>query len=596
MEQDWRTAPMRAAVFIKHRPQITRAPDGTIYVADESELPPYDARTTDALVRWAGEDPDALFLADRKTDAGWRKVSYGEMLERVRRLGQALLDLGLSAERPLAILSGNDIDHAALMLAAMHVGIPSAAISPAYSTMGGTHNRLRDCFAAVTPGAVYVADPGPVAAALEAVASGLPVFSDRGGHGTRPLAELDAVEPTGAVEAANAKVTGETVAKFLFTSGSTGSPKAVPNHHAMITAAQGMIRECFAYMKDERPVVLDWAPWHHTAGGNHVFFMTLMNGGELWVDDGRPTPADTPKTVRNLREVRPTWYFNVPAGFDAIIPFLEKDAEFREAFYSRIKMLWYAGASLGQQSWDKLESMAVETIGARVQIGTGLGATETGPGALFCTWPQEMAGNVGLPAPGCTLKLVPMEGHYDARVKGPNIMKGYWRRPDLDPFDDEGFYKFGDALKPVDPDDFAQGFKFDGRTAENFKLTTGTWVVTGALRTAAVNHFGRHVRDLALTGPDRPFLGALVFPPAPEKADDPEWRAELAVLLKSLAAKATGSSNRIQRVLVIPDVPQMSAGEVTDKGSLNQRAVLAHRSDLVDELYAGSERTIDIRG
>jgi feruloyl-CoA synthase len=322
--------------------------------------------------------------------------------------------------------------------------------------------------------------------------------------------------------------------------------------------------------------------------------MVLTNGGELWVDDGRPTLADTPKTVRNLRDVKPTWYFNVPAGLDAIIPFLEQDAELRQAFFGRLKMLWYAGASLGQQSWDAIERMAVETVGARIQIGTGLGATETGPGALFCTWPQEMAGNVGLPAPGCTLKLVPMEGHLDARVKGPNIMRGYWRRPDLTPFDEEGFYKFGDALKPIDPEDLSRGFRFDGRTAENFKLTTGTWVTTGALRNVAVNHFGAHVRDLAVTAPDRPFLGALIFPPAPDLAEDPAWRARLGGLQKGLAAKASGSSNRIRRVLVIPDLPSLKAGEVTDKGSLNQRAVLAHRADLVDELYEGSPRTIDI--
>jgi feruloyl-CoA synthase len=235
-------------------------------------------------------------------------------------------------------------------------------------------------------------------------------------------------------------------------------------------------------------------------------------------------------------------------------------------------------------------------VGARIQIGTGLGATETGPGALFCTWPQDQAGNVGLPAPGCTLKLVPMEGHYDARVKGGNIMRGYWRRPDLDPFDEEGFYKFGDALKPIDPEDFSKGFRFDGRTAENFKLTTGTWVTTGALRTQAINHFGAHVRDLAITAPDRPFLGALVFPPSPELASDAAWRARMAELLRGLAARATGSSNRIVRVLPIPDAPSQKAGEVTDKGSLNQRAVLAHRADLVAELYEGSARTIDIGG
>jgi feruloyl-CoA synthase len=364
----------------------------------------------------------------------------------------------------------------------------------------------------------------------------------------------------------------------------------------MISSNQVMTREAFAYFKTEPPVVLDWAPWNHTAGGNKVFFMVMWNGGTLYIDDGRPTKADIWKTVRNLSEISPTWYFNVPTGFDALIPHLKKDPELRRTFFKRLKMLWYAGASLAQHSWDALERLAVETTGTRIVIATGLGATETAPAALFCTWPQDSAGNVGLPIPGVTLKLVPFEGKYDARVTGPNITPGYWRQPELSAqcFDEEGFYKFGDALMPVDPDDFSKGFRFDGRTAENFKLDTGTWVATGALRMDFIDHFGDSIRDVAITGADRPYLGALVFPRDPARAEDPKLRAELREKLISLAARSTGSSNRIRRLLVVAEPPTIEAGELTDKGSINQRAVLRNRSELVDELYGGSPRVIDL--
>src|SRR5690606_7138111 len=388
-----------------------------------------------------------------------------------------------------------------------------------------------------------------------------------------------------------------TIAKFLFTSGSTGTPKAVTNTHRMICSNQAAIREAFSFMKTEPPVLLDWAPWNHTAAGNKDFYMVLTNGGTLYLDDGRPTRADIGKTVRNLKEISPTWYFNVPTGFDMLIPELEKDEALRQNFFKNLRMFWYAGASLSQHSWEALERMAVATTGTRVLIGTGLGATETAPAAMFCTWPQEGAGNVGLPIPGVTLKLVPYEGKYDARLKGDNITPGYWRQEQLtaDAFDEEGYYRLGDAPMPMEMNDIATGLSLEGRQAQNFKLDTGTWVATGALRMAIIDHFGDTIRDVALAGPDRPYLGAIIFPHEAEKADDPDLRQSLHEKLVSLAAKSSGSSNRIMRLIVATDAPSMAAGEVTDKGSINQRAVLRNRADLVEEIYAGSERVILLR-
>jgi len=593
--KNWADAPMRKVSFLTPDPEIRTLADGTIYVEERHPLPPYPVRATDPLADFARSRPDAVFLADRKTGGDWRKITYAEMYDRARRIGQFLLDAGLSVDRPIAILSGNDIEHASIELGAMYAGVACAVISPTYAMAGGDYGRLKETMASVTPGMVYAADADAFAAAVKASAPDAVFIADTDAQGAMPYAKLLATEPTPAVDAANAQITGDTVAKFLFTSGSTGTPKAVPNTHRMICANQTQTRESFAFLKEEPPVVLDWAPWNHTAGGNKVFFMTMFSGGTLYIDDGRPTKADTWKTVRNLKEVSPTWYFNVPTGFDALIPYLEEDAELRQNFFRNLRMLWYAGASLAQHLWDALERLAVETTGGRIVIGTGLGATETAPGAIYCTWPQESAGNVGLPVPGVSLKLVPFEGKYDARVKGPNVMTGYWRQPELSAkvFDEEGYYCFGDALIPVDPQDLTKGFRFDGRTAENFKLDTGTWVNTGALRMTLIEHFGDLVREVAITGADKPYLGALFFPKDPSKAGDPAFHAALKEKLTALAAKSTGSSNRVRRLLVVAEPPSMDAGELTDKGSLNQRAVLRNRAELVDELYAGSDRVIE---
>jgi feruloyl-CoA synthase len=581
--------------FLTPRPVITSRDDGVIYVREAYALPPYPTRVTAPFDHYTAQVPERVFMADRKGGGNdWRRITYAQMHARMRSLGQFLLDQNLSAERPLVILSGNDIEHASLALAAMHVGVPYSAISPTYALAGGDYGRLREVLGTITPGLFYAGNADVFAPVVAVVAADVPLITDHGGHGTLAFRDVVATLPTAEVDAASAAITGDTIAKFLFTSGSTGAPKAVINTHRMLCANQVMTREAFRFIKEEPPVFLDWAPWNHTASGNKVFLMTVFNGGTFYVDDGRPTPADMAKTIRNLREVSPTWYFNVPAGYDALVPHLEADPDLRQSFFRNLKMLWYAGASMPQHVWDALERLAAQATGNRIVIGSGLGATETAPAAMFCTWPQHMAGNVGLPIPGVTLKLVPLEGKYEARIKGDNVTPGYWRQPEQSQaaFDEEGFYRLGDALAPVDPQDLTQGFRFDGRTAENFKLDTGTWVSTGALRLSFLEHFGPLLRDVAITGADRPYLGALVFPREPQRAGASDYLSELEKALNSFAKKSAGSSTRIMHLIVVEDPPSMNAGELTDKGSLNQRAVLKNRSDLVEELYRGSPRVI----
>lgn len=603
----------RQAEFWTPDIKVTHAEDGVIYVEQKQPLPAYPERVTDSLLQWADKVPDQTLYAERDKTGAWRRLSFAEAVDKARRLGQYLIDAGLSEDRPLAILSGNSVDHAMLALAAIHVGIPYAAISPAYALVSKDFGRLKEVFEAITPGMIYADDAGLFADAVAAVKKEDTklLFSNNVSSPDQDIAEAVKTEATDEVDKANAKITGETVAKFLFTSGSTGSPKPVMNTHQMICANQIMTRETFAYFKSEPPVLLDWAPWHHTAGGNKEFFIPVFNGGTLYIDDGKPTPKDISKTIRNLKEIAPTWYFNVPKGFEALIPFFEDDRELRENFFSKVKMLWYAGAGMAQHTWDALDRLAVQTLGEKVLIATGLGATETAPAALMCTWPQQKSGNIGLPCYGVSLKLVPMDGKLDARIKGPNVTPGYWKQPELTAkaFDEEGYYCFGDALRFADPDNIAEGFFFDGRTAENFKLDTGTWVSVGALRTGFINHFGDIVRDVAITGADMPFLGGLVF------ADEELLRrlagaganASLSQLcrdekvidhfkteLKELAKRSTGSSNLIRRIILMDVPPSMEIGEATDKGSINQRLIIRNRADAVEEIYKGSPRVIEI--
>jgi feruloyl-CoA synthase len=600
-------APLRAVKLGPSDCVTERKADGTIYVRSPHRLPPYPDKVTERLVHWAEYAPDRLFLADRGPDRQWRKLAYGDALTQVRAIGQSLLQRNLSPERPIIILSGNDLEHALLGLAAMHVGIPYAPVSTAYSLMSSDFGKLRHIVNLLTPGLVFAADGKIYGQAIDAVVSpDVEIVVARNAPADRPctlFADLLATTRKDAVDGAYAQVGPDSIAKFLFTSGSTGMPKGVINTHRMLCANAEMIAAGFAFVKEEPPVVLDWLPWNHTFGSNHNFNLVLFNGGSLFVDDGRPLPGAIEGTVRNLREVAPTIYFNVPRGYDALIPYLRADEALRKNFFSRLKVLFYAAAALPQHSWDALRDMSVETTGERIIFLSSLGSTETSPLALACTRDFDHAGNIGLPTPGVELKLVPNQGKLEARLKGANITPGYWREPDLTAaaFDDEGFYRIGDALKFVDPADPAKGLLFDGRLAEDFKLSSGTWVSVGTVRAKLVEHFGPFVRDAVIAAPDRDEIRALLIPdvqacrrvapdlpadaPPARILSDPRVKREFAFLVATFAKENSGSSTCVRRVILLVEPPSLDVGEITDKGSINQRAVLNHRAALVEDLF-----------
>jgi feruloyl-CoA synthase len=555
---------------------LERRADGAVVLRAHGELPPYPRKITEKLEHWARQAPQRVLFAQRDAAGGWRSVTYQEALDRARRIGAFLLRRNLSAERPLVVLSGNDLEHALLHLGAMYAGIPYAPVSPAYSLLSGDHAKLRFIRELLTPGLVF-ANGRQFAKALE-VFEGIEVLEDfrvAAGHAVTPE-----------VEEAHARVGPDTIAKFLFTSGSTGQPKAVINTQRMWCSNQAMIASMFAFFREEPPVIVDWAPWHHTAAGNHDFGLVLYNGGSYYIDEGKPMPGAIEATVRNLREIAPTWYFNVPKGYEALLPYLRKDLQLRQNFFSRLKVLWFAGAAIAQHVFDEMKALAREARGESIPFLTGLGSTETAPYAMGRMWETQDASNMGLPPPGQEMKLVPLAGKYEARLKGPNITPGYWRQPELTAaaFDEEGYYRLGDAFVFADEEKPEAGLLFRGRIAEDFKLATGTWVHVGPLRARFIEHFAPLARDVVFTGEGRSELGALIF------LSQPAGRDELLARLRSLSH--TGSSNHVARAIVLEEPPSLDAGETTDKGSINQRAVLARRARTVEELYSGSERVL----
>jgi feruloyl-CoA synthase len=586
---------------------IQRRDDGSAYVRSREALGDYPRSIIDRLDRWADESPERVFLADRGPDGAWRRCTYGQARGKARSIAQYLLNFGLSAERPVAVLSGNGLEHGLIALGCMMAGVPFAPVSPAYSLVSTDHAKLKHIFSLLTPGLVFVADGASFAKALDAVMTPdirlVTAGSTAAGHASDGFEAMVATAPTEAVERANAEVGPDTVAKFLFTSGSTGMPKAVINTQRMLCCNQVMIAHALAFLKDEPPVMVDWLPWNHTAGGNHNFGIALFNGGTLYIDDGAPTPAGIARTVRNLEEVAPTLYFNVPKGYEMLAEHLAGNEKLRETFFSRVHLLQYAGAGLAQHVWDALERLARETVGEKVMIITGYGSTETAPFAFTTTWAVNRPGEVGLPAPGVELKLVQDGEKTELRLKGPNITPGYWRQPDktVECFDEEGFYRIGDALKFVDPDDVNKGFLFDGRVSEDFKLATGTWVNMAGVRAALIRACAPLVRDAVLTGLDRNHIGALLVldvdaarkaAPGLAGAGDAELAAHAAVRdhvqagLDALASTSTGSSTLVARAIILDSPPAIDAHEITDKGSINQRAVMAARAALVEDLYA----------
>lgn len=583
-------------------------PDGTILIRQAAQLPNWPRCMTERFLHWAKVDPDRLWMAERGADGAWVRMTYGQGAQAIRAIGAALLQRGLSVERPLLILSGNSLSHALMALGAQHVGIPSAALSPAYALSGEDRGKLAQVVEQLTPGMVFADHAARYLPAIDAVlATDVVLVSRTGRSETRLSLDFDsllATAPTPQADAAHAAVGPDTVAKFLFTSGTTGSPKAVIQTQGMLCSNQAMVAAAYDFLSQEPPVLVDWAPWNHTASGNKVFNMAIFHGGTYYIDDGRPTPADIGKTIRTLREVAPSWYFNVPVGYQFLLDAMETDEQLADTFFSRLRMLMYAGAAMSQPVWDRLAAVAARKVAGGVPIVSGLGATETGPFALYYSDKKDRPGNIGVPALGVTLKLVPQEGKLEARLKSPSITPGYWRNPALtaSAFDEEGFYKLGDALRYAVPGEPSAGFIFDGRLAENFKLATGTWVAVGALRAALVNAMGGLISDAVIAGEEKEDLRALVVPNwnalrelaggAEDVLAHPAVVAALAERLSAHARTATGSATRVVAALVLEDPLSFDRGEVTDKGSVNQRAVLRERADLAASLWSGGPKVI----
>ena len=599
--------PLRPISFGNPAVSVDRRDDGTIYLRPKTPLGPYPVRLTDRLHHWASAEPHRVFMAERDGTGGWRRITYAQLLTSTRHLASALLARGLSAERPVVILSGNSLDHALLAFGALYAGIPFCPVSPAYSLVSRDYGKLAYLMKLLTPGLVFADDATPFADALLAnVPEGTEIVVSRGavsGREVTRLADLLATAEHPRLDASHDAIGPDTIAKFLLTSGSTGNPKAVINTQRMICANQVMIRDTLAFLKDEPPVIVDWLPWNHTFGGNHNIGLTLFNGGSMYLDEGKPMPGGIEETVRNIREISPTVYFNVPKGYEALLPYLRDDKVLRAKFFGRLHAMFFSGAALSPFVWNSLDELAIQQTGQRIPMLTGLGATETSPFFMSVTPATSRSGHVGLPVLGNDAKLLPNNGKLEVRAKGPNVTPGYWRQPELSAaaFDEEGFYKLGDALKPVDPGNFDAGFDFDGRIAEDFKLASGTWVSVGPLRARFVAACAPLVRDVVIAGINRDQLSALVIldldgcrlfnPKLPPDdlaaaAADPAIRAAFRERLQALLADATGSSTRIARAMLLDAPLALGRGEVTDKGSINQRAVLESRAALIEALYA----------
>jgi feruloyl-CoA synthase len=598
----YRTLPLGGSLAAHFTPRA----DGATLIRSTEPLQPYPSRLTDRLLHWAAVKPDHTLAAKRDHGGDWRRLSYAQALNSARAIAQTLIDLGLSAERPVAILSDNDLEHLLIGLGAMLAGVPFAPISAAYSLVSQDYGKLRHIVDTLTPGLVFASSGAAYAKAIEStIAADVPVVLTSGtiaGRKTLRFDELLATPATDAVDAAHERVGPDTIAKFLFTSGSTKLPKGVINTQRMLCSNQQMILQCFPDLGQTPPVLLDWLPWNHTFGSNHNVGLTIYNGGTLYIDDGKPTPALIGETLRNLREIAPTVYFNVPKGFEEVANALEVDAQMREVFFSRVNMFFFAGAGLSQPVWDKLDRVAEAACGERIRMLTGLGMTETAPFAICANAEEVKSGHIGLPAPGMELKLVPQGDKTEVRYRGPNVTPGYWRAPaqTAESFDDEGFYCSGDAVKPIAPDNPGRGFAFDGRTAEDFKLSTGTFVSVGPLRAKIIAAGDPCVQDVVVAGINRDEVGVLIFPrpdacralaslpasaSAAEVMNAPPLRQFFQRLVDGLYASGTGSATRVARAVVLTEPPSIDRGEITDKGSINQRAVLLHRDAIVQAMY-----------
>jgi feruloyl-CoA synthase len=612
--------PFKPIDFLSRDIKVERRDDGTIVLQSNHELKPYERHVPALLAKWAAAAPDRVWLAQRRGPSrDWVKVTYGEAKKQVDAVTQALLDRGFGPDRAVMILSSNSIEFALLSMAAMQARAPVAPVSPAYSVMSQDHAKLKYVFDLVRPGLVFVQNGEIYADALADLDLDgvLLVHVDKPPRAMQsiPWSTLVATTPTDAVQTSIDAIEARTVGKFLFTSGSTGMPKAVINTQEMMCAnlAMGQMARV-RKPTDPVPVQLDWLPWNHTMGGNATFQGNLAEGGTTWIDDGKPLPGLFEETLRNLREISPTSFANVPAGYAMLATALEKDEPLAERFFRNLNTLAYGGATLSSDLYDRIERLAVKHTGYRIPFITGWGSTETAPTATSVHWASERVGLVGLPYPGVQLKMVPTgeAGRYELRLKSVIVTPGYYKRPDLTAqmFDEEGFYKIGDAGRFVDENDPSQGLLFDGRVVEDFKLTSGTFVLVGTLRTTAVAAASPVLQDAVVCGQDRDYVGLLGFPNVAacrRVAGDEHVQlspqqvlahpAVIGTLKEGLArmnAECKGSSMRVKRVLLMDEPPSVDGHEITDKGYINQRATLERRKALVERLYAGGDGVIEI--
>ena len=604
------TAPQfRPLKFGVTRVNLRDGVPGTHYLAAEQDLQAFPDRMTDRLQHWAQTTPERSFMARRVKQADgtlgdWKHITYAQAWATARSIAQGLIDRGLNAERPIVILSENSLEHALLALGAMVAGVPYVPTSPPYSLVSVDYDKLKHVLRTVTPGLVFASDARYAKAIAATVSDDMEVVMVDGTVDGRQVTAFDslcATPTTPAVDAAMAATGPDTIVKFLFTSGSTKLPKAVINTQRLWCANQQQMAQSMPVLAEKELVLVDWLPWNHTFGGNHNFGMVVFHGGTMYIDDGKPTPALIGETLRNLREVAPTVYFNVPTGFEAIANAMKTDDQLRKTLLSRVQMFFYAGAALAQPVWDSLYESQEREIGERIVMTTGLGMTESGPFGIFVTNPNVRAGDLGVPTPGMELKLVDMQGKTEVRYRGPNITPGYWRNAEetAGAFDEEGFFKTGDAVKWIDETDVHLGLKFDGRIAEDFKLATGTFVSVGPLRGKIIAAGAPYIQDAVLTGLNMKEVGAMIFPTPAVRAlsglgaDAPmsdvlasaPVQAKFQDIVNDLAASSTGSANRIARLCLLSEPPTIDKGEITDKGSINQRSVLTHRADTVAALH-----------
>lgn len=597
------------AIFATPAVTVTPCPDGTVLIENPVALEPYARCVGEFLEHWARAAPDRNFLMERNRATGsWDGVTYAQALEKVYRIGTWLIKRGVRVDRPFCVLTDNSIEHALIMLACMHVGVPYSSISPAYSLVSKDFAKIKNLIQRLDPDVIYVGGVErylPALAAIEGLHSATLVVAENDSippGGGLAFGELLAEIDEQAVRSAFDGITPDSVAKILFTSGSTGYPKGVINTQRMLCSSQQAKSQVWPFLNETPPVLLDWLPWNHTFGSNHNFNIVLVHGGAFYLDSGKPVPGLFDATIANLRDVAPTLYMNVPRAFDMLLPVLRNDAQLRRQFFSQLKVIFYAAAALPQHLWDGLIELSRQELGHAVPMVTAWGSTETSPLATDCHFQADRSGVIGLPVPGVSLKLVPNGGKLEVRVKGPVITPGYYKQPDVTAkaFDKEGFYLIGDAVRFADPDKPEAGLMFDGRVSEDFKLTTATWVSVGTLRVKGIESMVPLAQDIVVTGHDRDSVGFLVFPnvaacrqisgldtkaPLEQVLAHPQVRQGIQNGLRALHAASSGSSTYADRALLLATPPSVDDGEITDKGYINQAAVVHTRAALIDGMY-----------